>query len=572
MTSSSSLPPPPSTLDSPHQQPAVIKITKPPILPILGQTFVSSSSAGGGSPDGPRCQVSLPLKESFMKIIDDAGFAVPEGLPIEERRGKCVIPSQGKREDAEIICYSYDTCGDACTERGTNNRCPDPSTLEEEVPFNETPLECSVYMRDEDNDNAVVIIANCIDVKDGSYCNNVYTLTPANVVTMRGLICGVVFITLFWLVAEFILRYVDIGLRREKAEGMAKMAIELPAKRKYLRAQLERRWDEEAMLQEMEEGQEARAEGFYHISRGDAQACEPPLAPTPPPAEGGFTESGTSSSLTCSITLANTNYQTPMKSGKSSNQTPYPTAVPSPVSSTPFTLSAMWTPDPTIITTTQLPPPLGHPDVGPPLWSSRQSVLSGDVVVGMTSRGHHHHPRKRYDSNAWRRRIRQWKELKAQKLTTYRNKQLSRSILLNIFFILLITLTLFLIIYFSPQQLKTQRTVLEAVVGNVSIWNVSTWLDLLIFVDVLLDVMLFLIACMIVKWPSAPLFSRHIQGVLKTAAEAEAAKNVKPAEQQHGDAGVREDEIRDIPPCPPHPDIDWFTVWQGDDDDTHQSS
>ncbi|KAF4656184.1 hypothetical protein FOZ61_007140 [Perkinsus olseni] len=36
--------------------------------------------------------------------------------------------------------------------------------------------------------------------------------------------------------------------------------------------------------------------------------------------------------------------------------------------------------------------------------------------------------------------------------------------------------------------------------------------------------------------------------------------------------GVREDEIRDIPPCPPHPDIDWFTVWQGDDDDTHQSS
>ncbi|KAF4736074.1 hypothetical protein FOZ63_019506, partial [Perkinsus olseni] len=35
--------------------------------------------------------------------------------------------------------------------------------------------------------------------------------------------------------------------------------------------------------------------------------------------------------------------------------------------------------------------------------------------------------------------------------------------------------------------------------------------------------------------------------------------------------GVREDEIRDIPPCPPHPDIDWFTVWQGDDD-THQSS
>lgn len=81
-----------------------------------------------------------------------------------------MIPSQGKREDAEIICYSYDTCADACRQRGTNNRCPDPNTLDEEVPFNQTPMECSVYMRDEDNTKAVVIIANCVEVKDGSYC------------------------------------------------------------------------------------------------------------------------------------------------------------------------------------------------------------------------------------------------------------------------------------------------------------------------------------------------------------------------------------------------------------------
>ena len=25
--------------------------------------------------------------------------------------------------------------------------------------------------------------------------------------------------------------------------------------------------------------------------------------------------------------------------------------------------------------------------------------------------------------------------------------------------------------------------------------------------------------------------------------------------------GQREDEVKDIPPCPPHPDVDWFTVW-----------
>lgn len=25
--------------------------------------------------------------------------------------------------------------------------------------------------------------------------------------------------------------------------------------------------------------------------------------------------------------------------------------------------------------------------------------------------------------------------------------------------------------------------------------------------------------------------------------------------------GFREDEVHDIPPCPPHPDVDWFSVW-----------
>ncbi len=26
--------------------------------------------------------------------------------------------------------------------------------------------------------------------------------------------------------------------------------------------------------------------------------------------------------------------------------------------------------------------------------------------------------------------------------------------------------------------------------------------------------------------------------------------------------GTREDEVRDVAPCPPHPECDWFTVWQ----------
>ncbi|KAF4656792.1 hypothetical protein FOL47_008747, partial [Perkinsus chesapeaki] len=108
--------------------------------------------------------------------------------------------------------------------------------------------------------------------------------------------------------------------------------------------------------------------------------------------------------------------------------------------------------------------------------------------------------------------------------------------------------------------------VLEAVIGNVSIWEVSTWLDLLIFIDVLLDVMLFLIACIVVKWPSAPLFSRHIQDVLKTAAAAEVAEAGQAAREDNKitySSSTTNDD--DIPSEGGYDDI--LSIIDGDDDE-----
>ncbi|EER17809.1 hypothetical protein Pmar_PMAR023739 [Perkinsus marinus ATCC 50983] len=100
-------------------------------------------------------------------------------------------------------------------------------------------------------------------------------------------------------------------------------------------------------------------------------------------------------------------------------------------------------------------------------------------------------PRKRFESNAWRRRLRQWKELRSAKLSMISKKYMFRRVLLNFFFFVFL--------------------LWEVFVGEASFWEVRTWLDVLIFVDVLLDVFLFLIACLAVKWPSAPVFSRHLQ-------------------------------------------------------------
>ncbi|EER09260.1 hypothetical protein Pmar_PMAR013485 [Perkinsus marinus ATCC 50983] len=411
--------------------------------PQLAHTFAASLEV----PDGPRCQVSLPYRTAAVAIIAENGFAVSENSNLNERRGKCVIPSRAHHE-TDIVCYSLDYCGNTCHVSGSSRRCPDPSSLDDDEAYGAVPLQCDILVGRRTDHSPVVVTMNCADILDGSYCNNDYSVSPSNIVAMRGLIAGVVLIVIFWFVAELILRHVDINLRKEKAEGLAKMAVELPEKRAYLRAQIELRWDEEAQL-------------AYKA------------------------DSDTSSISGTAYDLSSV-YSHQMGSAA-------PTAT-------------------TAITPRATPRSFAGPydSVG-----GSAGLMDSKVRSQLRSRD----PRKRYESNAWRRRLRQWKELREQKLTTFLTKQRFRTILLNIFFLLLIIITLYLIIYFSPQQMKSKRTALDALFGNISIWRMSSWLDLLIFIDVILDTFLFLIACCVVKWPRAPVFSRHLQVAMKIAVD-----------------------------------------------------
>ncbi|KAF4676950.1 hypothetical protein FOL47_004192 [Perkinsus chesapeaki] len=449
--------------------------------PQIAHTFASSLDI----PDGPRCQVSFPHKTAAVSIIAENGFAVSENSNLDERRGKCVIPSKVHHED-DIVCYSLDYCENTCRIAGTSQRCPDPASLDDDEAYGAVPLECDILVGRRPDMSPVIVTMNCADVLDGSYCNNDYSISPSNIVAMRGLIAGVVFITLFWFVAELILRHVDINLRREKAVGMAKMAIELPEKKAYLRAQIELRWDEEAQL----------------AFKADSDTSSIP---------------GTAYDL--SSLYSHQMGQT----GATPRATPRSFAGLSPVPNT----SGHHTPSPR--------------GSGPydSMGGSAGMLSDSKVRSQLRSRD----PRKRYESNAWRRRLRQWKELREQKLTTFLTKQRFRTVLLNIFFILLIIVTLYLIIYFSPQQVKTKRTALDALFGNISIWRMSSWLDLLIFVDVLLDTFLFLIACCVVKWPRAPVFSRHLQVAMKIAVD-EVATNTA---MEEGRRPYEHDDICDEP-------------------------
>ncbi|EEQ97180.1 hypothetical protein Pmar_PMAR022788, partial [Perkinsus marinus ATCC 50983] len=57
----------------------------------------------------------------------------------------------------------------------------------------------------------------------------------------------------------------------------------------------------------------------------------------------------------------------------------------------------------------------------------------------------------------------------------------------------------------------------DAFVGVVSIWDATSVLDWIIFLDVLLDIILFGCAMFVVKWPKKPVFAEHMQEELKAS-------------------------------------------------------
>ena len=119
-------------------------------------------------------------------------------------------------------------------------------------------------------------------------------------------------------------------------------------------------------------------------------------------------------------------------------------------------------------------------------------------------------PQRRFESSAWQRRLTQWKELRNKKSSAFKSKVFLRSTGLNILFLVTLTCTMYLIIYISPPKIGGDRTILDTLANDVSIWQVHSWLDALIFVDVLLDVFMFIVACCVVHWPRAPVFGKRL--------------------------------------------------------------
>jgi len=62
----------------------------------------------------------------------------------------------------------------------------------------------------------------------------------------------------------------------------------------------------------------------------------------------------------------------------------------------------------------------------------------------------------------------------------------------------------------SPSKIMSGKSFVQSLIENVSIWQLNSWLDILMFTDIVLDVLMFMIACCVVHWPRAPVFAKRM--------------------------------------------------------------
>ena len=154
---------------------------------------------------------------------------------------------------------------------------------------------------------------------------------------------------------------------------------------------------------------------------------------------------------------------------------------------------------------------------GPPSAASASWYCPSEAAASFrTSSGplYSRNPERRFRSSQWNRRLGQWRKLNGQKTALFKTTVLARSLFLSLFFILILICAMFTIISVSPSQIPANADVLSVVEGTIRILPLYTWMDGLIFVDILLDFGLFIVATASVSWPTSPVFATHMKDKL----------------------------------------------------------
>ena len=115
-------------------------------------------------------------------------------------------------------------------------------------------------------------------------------------------------------------------------------------------------------------------------------------------------------------------------------------------------------------------------------------------------------------SRAWSRRLQQYQALRNDRKSYFKSSEGIRSYCLYIFYFSIMVITQYLVLCLSPQHISLSDSppLWQVLTGQISIWNIHSVLDLIVFTDIILDIGMFLVASACVQWPRAPVFSRHL--------------------------------------------------------------
>lgn len=150
-------------------------------------------------------------------------------------------------------------------------------------------------------------------------------------------------------------------------------------------------------------------------------------------------------------------------------------------------------------------------------------------------------PRKRFDSSQWHRRVIQWKTLQSTKSRLYKTRVFARSVFLSVFFVFILILNMYVIVSVSPSQIPANSDVFTVLEGTARVLPLYTWMDGLIFIDILLDFGLFAIASASVSWPRAPVFASHIHEKLGQIDSLNSARRENQHQQDEDEDGQYSD-------------------------------
>ena len=404
-------------------------------------TFILNGA--GGYPTAPLCAMRQKYTFDLAQTISGGGFL---SSSINSRKiGTCSLDSNSS--PSYINCYWADECKNLCQLVGTGALCPDPSTLQNpKTASNPSSLpQCNVVIGSIPTQQVA-----CYYVSMESYCDSGFAVTPSNEMAMRGIVLASLVIILIWFIAEFVLREVEINLRKDVARGKLAHAQTLPLKIQELRILVENRWAVETLN---------RREIFEDLTDpfpDDVSVRSVPSSYVGP-------------SPLARQTMPRIQYMSTPRSSRIGGES---------------------TPESTFSS------PLARQGTKPKI----------------------HDPKRLFSSAAWKRRLERYLQLRADKRSEFKSREFLRSLILFLIYFALIVVTVFVVIKVSPQHIgPSSDDFLEVLRGQVSLWKMHSVLDIIVFIDILLDFVLLMIAAVCVKWPKPPVFSQHLQAKLGEA-------------------------------------------------------